>query len=66
MGKYQYKYPRREGQEAAVLHRHNTRLIGFFKKLFAYITFLKVEIEFTKEKVSTKLQSSPNGNSEGY
>lgn len=31
-----------------------TRDLWDFKKLYAYITLLKIEIEFTKENISTK------------
>ena len=34
--------------------RKGQEIYGIFKKLFAYITLLKIEIEFTKENISTK------------
>ena len=34
--------------------RGGQEIYGIFKKLFAYITLLKIEIEFTKENISTK------------
>lgn len=34
--------------------RKGQEIHGIFKKLFAYITLLKIEIEFTKENISTK------------